>query len=297
MASRKGDISILVRQDNDESRIIIESVDAAIENIIGYEAEELIGTDLVDILLPTTADTLRNFLEYDAESENDLGAVLSRVRDFGFITKLGYEVKISMRVSRAMSDEKKQKFDIVIRDHSEISEGSKSALRNFKGRQIIDKVTGLPDYDSFMRESEFINFCINKDRLVASFALIAVDGLDNFSDMYGMDSTVILVRELVSCCRVNFREDDIIGAIGGGRIGVVLLDATAPSAKIPLNRLRWQIASHPFDSILGNNVNVTLSVVFCQLSKDRIVEDAIRICEEGLKEASKSGGNKLIELD
>lgn len=297
MASRKNDISILVCQNNDESRIVIESVDASIENIVGYEAEELIGKDITDILLPSTNDTIQNFLEYEKDSENDLGNVLSRVRDFGFVTKLGYEVKVSMRVGRTVSDGTNPKFEVIIRDHSEISEGSKHALRNFKGRQLIDKITGLPDYDSFMRESEFINFCINKDRLVASFALIAIDGLENFSDMYGLDSTVVLVRELVSCCRINFREDDILGSVSENRIGVVLLDATAPSAKIPLNRLRWQIASHPFENIVGSDVNVTLSISFCQLSKDRMVDTAITYCEEGLAEASKSGGNKLVELD
>lgn len=295
MTSRKGDIIISVTQDNDEKSILIETADASIENTIGYEAEELVGMDLRTILIPSVNEIINTHLDFEMGG-SDLGAVLNKVRDFGFITKLGYEIKLNMRISRSVSDNENPKFELILKDFSEISEGSKSALRNFRGKQVLDKETGLPDKASFMKEAEFINFCVGKGRLFASFALISIDGLNNVFKQYGKENTRKIIRELVSRCRINFRDDDIIGSIGDNLIGVILLDAQSAIAKNPLNRLRWQIASHPFDVGENEQATITLSIIYCEVNKDKSVEKAIEICQAELDELRKSGGNKIAEV-
>jgi diguanylate cyclase (GGDEF)-like protein len=295
VASRQGDIIIVVCQNNDEYKLTIEKADDSIENIIGYEAKELMEKDLREILLPSVNEILDSFLDFE-EDGNDLAIVLGKVRDFGFVTKLGYEVKLNMRMNRALPGEEYPRFEIIIKDQSEVSEGSKSALRNFRGRQVIDKATGLPDKESFMKEAEFINFCVMKDRIVASFALVSIDGVENFKDQYGEKVTESIINELVNRCRINFREDDILGSVGDNMIGIILLEARTAVAKIPLNRLRWQIASQPF--IIGDSeeITITLSVTFSEITKERLVEDAFELCKERIENLRGGGGNKIAEI-
>lgn len=295
MAVRKGDIKLCICQKNDERALIIETADAAIENIIGYEAQELVGRDIRDILLPMVNEIILTQFHFK-EDGDDIATIIGRIRDFGFVTKLGYEVKLSMKINRTITDDDHARFEIIIKDHSEISEGSKSALRNFRGRQVIDANTGLPDKKSFMKEGEFINFCVSKDRIKASFALISIDGFSNFKEQYGEEITKEIVADLVARCRINFREDDILGAIDDNIIGVILLEAPAAIAKNPLNRLRWQIASRPFIIKGGEQASITLSIVYTEITKKSLVEESINNCQKKLKELLSSGGNKIAEI-
>lgn len=296
MTSRKGDINITICQNNDEAKLIVEAADSAIENVIGYESEELVGKDITEILLPDVREIIYTHLDYN-DPDSDLASVLGKVRDFGFITKLGYEVKLNMRVNHALTDDSYPKFQLIVKDHSEVSEGSKSALRNFRGRQSINQDTGLPDQESFMKEAEFINFCVSKDRISASFALVSVDGIENFSEQYGEDFTKEMLRDLIGRCQMNFREDDIMASLEDNLIGVILLDANTSAAKIPLNRLRWQVASQPFTGSDGQTANLTLSIAYSSITQEHLVEDAIKICEEKLQELRVDGGNKIAEVE
>ncbi len=299
MGKRKGDIIIRICQNNENKRLLIEESDPEFEEIVGYMVHELEGAQLYDILLDDVNDQLYNYLEFTDEG-NDLSDVISKIRDFGFISKLGQEILLDVKINRVATPDSNPRFEMVIRDQSKISKGSGRALRGLRGRQVVDKVTGLPDRQSFIKEAEFINFCVDKDRMVACFALVAIDNYQELLERYGQDVLDKLTRELVAKCKVNFREDDILGLLEENRIGVILLEANAKEAHVPLNRYRWQVSAQPLNVLVPEveeETAVTLSIAYCQLEKGKIIDYAMDRCSKQLKEIVSEGGNKIIELE
>jgi diguanylate cyclase (GGDEF)-like protein len=295
---RKGDISITICQDNEARRLVIESADEGIENIIGYALGELKEMELQDILPDAVNDHLENYLDYKDEG-NDLANVLSKVRDFGFLTKLGKEARVDMRVARAMAEGPKPRFNLIIRDAAEVSGASNRVLKHLRGHQQLDALTGLPNRETFMRDMEFVNFCLEKERIRASFALVAIDQLAKIIKEDGRPAAGDLLKETAMRCKLNFRTDDFLAYLENDCIAAILLEAPKAEALIPLNRLRYQMANKPLDytNPEGTNSSITLTIAYLELKKGDAIDAVINRCLDAITKAQEEGGNKIIALD
>jgi diguanylate cyclase (GGDEF)-like protein len=287
-----------VLQDNAARKLVIEGGDEGIENIIGYDVSELKEMELQDILPPAVNDHIENYLDYQ-DGGNDLANVLSKVRNFGFLTKLGKEARVDMRVSRTVTDDAKLRFDLIIRDAAEVSGASNRVLKHLRGHQQLDALTGLPNRETFMRDMEFVNFCIEKERIRASFALIAIDQLGKIIKEDGRNAAADLLKETAMRCKMNFRTDDFLAYLENDYIAAVLLEAGKAEALIPLNRLRYQVANKPLDYTKpdGQNTPITITIAYLQIQKGMSVDAVLNQCLDAITQAQEEGGNKLISLE
>jgi GGDEF domain-containing protein len=297
MSARKDDITIIIRQDNDKRAVFIDGVENAIEDVIGYTAQELKNMDLTDIVLPEIAAHIINYVDYE-DGGRDVASVLNKVHQFGFVTKLGQEMIIDMKVTPALSEDSDMKFNIFLRGQSELSKGSGRVLKHLRDTQKQDVETGLADRESFFKSSEFINFCIEKDRLKATVALVEIDQMEKFAEKYDNGKVKDLVREVGVLFKRNFREDDVIAMVDDGLLAVILLESTSEVAQIPLNRLRWQLSNQALEvlDVAEEDKHVTLSTTYCLVTKGNKVEDLLDACKEKLKELHDEGGNTIHEV-
>jgi diguanylate cyclase (GGDEF)-like protein len=295
MSLRKGDIAITVCQDNTAKKLVIESADEGIELVTGFSVHELKDMQLQDILTDSVNDQIEDYIEFESKG-NDLADVLGKVRNFGFLTKLGKEMRVDMRVTRGVVQDEKPRFQLVVRDASDVSSGSNRVLKHLRGAQQLDPLTSLPNRETFQRDMEFVMFCVEKERIKASFALIGVDQLGKIIKEHGRPAAGDLLKEVATRCRMNFRTDDFLAYLENDTIAVVMLEAGRAAALIPLNRLRWQVANKPLDFVNpeGDNTPITVTVAYDEIGKGAKVDGMINNCLDAIIKAQAEGGNKIV---
>ena len=117
MAKRKGDMSVVVRQDNLKRQITIQDSDAAFQEWSGYTADELKTMNLTDLLMDNFNAEIRDYVEFSDEG-HDLAAVINKHPEGGFRTKKGEKSGMSVRVLPALSLDGQPYFELVVRGHS-----------------------------------------------------------------------------------------------------------------------------------------------------------------------------------
>ncbi len=255
MVGRKGDIIMTIRQNNEERLITIETVSesvfGSVESILGYNIEDLSGQDLKKFLTPRVRELLDDYLEYD-DLGNDLGNVLSRTRDFGFVDKSGNKIDMNMRIQSDVCLDKDLRFMLVMSEGGISGNACIQALAEIQQHEVLEDVTGLPNRISFQNYAQVIQKFVDEGSAPASFGIIRID---NFSDILatsGRDFANSAILALVEACSSVFRDADVLGYVEDGILGVALLGATVGDARSPLSRVQSKISSN----------GITISIAF-----------------------------------
>jgi diguanylate cyclase (GGDEF)-like protein len=297
MAGRKGDIMMMVSQNNSAQQVLVESVDerlGKIEHLLGYGADAMVGHSLNDFLPATIKEQLEDYLEFTPAGK-DLADVLSRCRNFGLVNKQGQIVKLNMRVQRDVIRDEKARFIIVMRGEDKVSEGVLKELAEFKEFAQLDADTDLLTLDSMLKSANITQRGVNAENTIASFAVLEIDNYLGLHNNYTKPLVDGLLKEVAIRCHQTFRDADIIAYHGQGKFSVLLLEADATNARIPLQRLRSVIANQPLYLNANNHVSFSISIAYKQMKKGEMVETIIRQCEEMLV-THHDGGNHVYEV-
>ncbi len=294
MAGRKGDITMVVTQDNAKRALTIESVDeslAQLAPVAGFSAQEVIGQSFHKILPVQINEQLEDSLDFSADGR-DLSDVLSRCRNFGLLAKNGKVVRLKMRVQRDVSFDANARFLLVMRGEGGATEGVLKELASFKEFEAVDKVTELPSSTSFMKAAKIVQNGVQTGTMQAAVALMEIDDFRQITLDYGQTVSEGLLKEVALRCRQTFRDADVIGYAGEGQFGVLLLEADAKTGTIPLQRLRSVVANQPLYIPGNDKIGCTLSIALRPMHEHEEVEATIRRCEAVLNE-HRGGGNQV----
>ncbi|MEJ0010127.1 MAG: DEAD/DEAH box helicase [Alphaproteobacteria bacterium] len=78
------------------------------------------------------------------------------------------------------------------------------------------------------------------------------------------------MQHVANCCRSTFRAEDLISALSDRALGLLLFDISRESARMVLNRLRWNVRNHVLSFGGKSDFSVTISIAFGMLGeKDR----------------------------
>jgi len=296
MSARKGDISLVICQNNSDKRLDIENVGenrAGIEGLTGFSANEIIGKSLFDLVPANIQETFEDYIEFENDG-NDLGDVVRKIRDFRFKKTTGEEVSLNTRIQSGVSFDGVDRFILIVSPKKGTSELYKK-LKDLQEEQEVDEVSGIANSNSFGQKLEAVCEFVRRENLDASFAIISIDKYDGIVDLYGEGTGNGLIHEVTSRCRQTFRDLDILGYLGDGIFAVILVGADAGTASIPLNRLRWQLSNQPLFIPLNNNIKGSLSTSFTSISDEDDAIGLISKCRGVLKNDSEE--NKLIEIE
>ena len=282
VSNRRDDIAVAICQNNDEKTLIITSVNDPqneLEEISLFSAYELAGKDIREILPQTIKENVEDYLEFE-DNGNDLASVISKSRQFGLINKSGDFINLTMKIYRDASPDENAHFIMAIQGKSrKAGKGSFRVLEVLKKNQVSDKTTGAAEKSWFEEESEIAHFYVGRKKLVASFAVAAIDDFEDINIGQGEKMADSLATEISGHCQRTFRGSDMIGYLGQGKFGILLIGADLKNSQIPLNRLRWETANNPEET----EKNTTISVSFKEIKTGRSANDTLDDCLKILK--------------
>ncbi|MGE3713974.1 MAG: GGDEF domain-containing protein [Alphaproteobacteria bacterium] len=294
---RSDDAVLTICQNNGTKSIEINDVNENAQKLLGYVDTELKGKPLIKILPKRIADMLEDYVEFAIDA-NDVGSVLSKVQSFSVVDKEEKEHGFRLKVVRAESDGKNMNFKLVLQDRMGLrkNEALRQAIQeNFKGHEVLDPDMMLPNRYSLEKDIELMGYYNSKSDLRTCFAVLQLDHYNDMLTQYGHNLCMGLVRHMATICRQNLRPDDVVGCVSPHRIGILLLDTVPESARMVFNRLRWQIASNPYDLPNGNTLGLSVSIGFARVTgviKDR---NLINECCGMLDMQDKNSANALLE--
>lgn len=295
---RSNDAVITICQNNTAKSIEIRDINKVAEEMLGHGNGDLAGQPLVRILPPRIGELLKEYVEFDNDI-NDVGAVLSKVQSFSIMAKDGKEAGYRLKVVRAESTGNNIIFKLVLQDRMGLrkNEALRTAIQdNFKGHEVLDPDSGLPDRYSLGKDIELMGYYNSKSDLRTCFSILQIDHYDELFSQYGCPVCQAIVKHVAFICRQNLRPDDVVGSISYKRLGVLLLDTTPESARMVFNRLRWQIAANPFALPDRTTIGLSVSISFSRIT-GRVNDKAlIDNCDNALDEMGANAANALIEI-
>lgn len=296
---RSNDAVVTICQNNNVKSIEITGVNQIAEEILGYANSELQRKPLGQILPPRIATLLDEYVEFE-EHANDVGEVLAKVQSFSVVGKDDKETGYRLKVVRVESSGGKTTFNLVLQDRLGIRKNEelrKAVRENFKGHEVIDKETGLPDRASLAKDIELVGYYNSKSDLRTCVAVVQIDHYDDLFSQYGRQVINQMVKHIAGICKQSLRPDDVVGIVTHHRLGVLLLDTTPETARMVSNRLRWQIASNPFVLPDKATIGLSVSISFSRISGRMVDKDLIDNCCAALDELEPTAANALMEVD
>jgi len=299
LGHRSNDAVITICQNNLTKSIEITDMNKVGEELLGYHGRELVGKPLFHILPPRIASMLKEYVEFEADA-NDVGQVLSKVQSFSTITKEGKENGYRLKVVRTESTNNSISFNLVLQDKTGLrkNEALRKAIQdNFRGHEVLDPDTGLPDRYSLTKDIELMSYYNNKSDMRSCFGILQLDHYDELLSQYGRPVCHNIVKHIALLARNSLRPDDVVGVISYKRIGVLLLDTSLESARMAVNRLRWQIAANPYHLPDKTSVGLSVSISFCRIGGRVSEKSVMDNCEMALEMMGATAVNVLTEVD
>ena len=257
--------------------------------ILGYAEEDLLGQDLVEIIIPP--------------EQRDL----VRARFQQVITGKQPEQKDAMDM------------DVVTRDgHRRTLAWITNLLRNLQGdivgilssgvdvterRQMeeellrlvaTDPLTGLSNRRNLLEagEREFQLFLRQQRPLAA--CLMDIDHFKSINDRYGHANGDLVLIRLAEVCRATLRTADLCGRFGGEEFVIILPDTTLDTACVAAERLRKMIERQTVDTDAGV-IRFTVSIGVAAAEPNHTsIGDLIRMADVYMYAAKNSGRNRAV---
>jgi diguanylate cyclase (GGDEF)-like protein len=165
----------------------------------------------------------------------------------------------------------------------------KNAYNKLYNESIHDVLTGVLNRKALMEKIDDYN---NKNK---SLGIIMID-IDNFkiiNDTYGHLVGDQILKEFTAIISNTIRKSDFVGRYGGEEFLAVIPDLDVDEVKTIAERIRKNIESETFH-IGSLSLKITASLGVYVLTEKTKIEDAIKLADDALYEAKKSGKNKVI---
>lgn len=295
---RRSDAVLIICQNNAQQRIEIAALNEQARKLTGYGEEELVGKNLYDYIGEKFQEILRDKVKFK-QNQDDVADALLRVRTLMFRTKNGEMMEFRLRVVRSEVMDEMPTFHMVLEDERVALEKDnfKRVLKeNFRGHEVLEELTGLPNRDSLLKDLELFQFFARKREITACFAVMQLDNAAQIAATLGAQVPYQVLKHLGQLCSQRLRREDQVGLLSGHALGMILMQITPDSSRVVLNRLRWSAASMPVILDTGNRADAQISIAFHMID-EKDPEAIIKLCEEKLRTQPLDGGTLFDVTD
>jgi diguanylate cyclase (GGDEF)-like protein/PAS domain S-box-containing protein len=257
----------------------------AVKNVLGYEAEEIIG-------LPAGA-----FYPDPAEREALIAAIRQhgQVHDFPgrMRRKDGAIIDISIS-THALFDEQGNYAGVegIWRDITE----RKRMERELERLATYDTLTGLLNRRCIIEQLD-LALQQRRDRRQAAggelcVLLLDLDHFKRVNDNHGHAVGDRVLRQFVAVVQTQKRAQDVFGRLGGEEFLLILQDADAAAAQQVAERVRQAVEDAVLELTPGKWSRLTVSIGLAQiLPSDRSPSDLLERADRALYQAKHRGRN------
>ncbi len=233
---------------------VIESLNPAARRILGYDADELVGRAIGDLVIPS--DPLHTEMDLDQwASRTDPTEITARRKD-------GTTFPMDFGISE-MHLGPRRLFIATFRDISE----RKAQTEAIEYQALHDALTGLPNRTLFSDRLQQALLTVQRSQQGLAILLIDLDRFKEVNDTLGHEHGDALLQEIGARLRSVLRESDTVARLGGDEFAILpsgglegaALEATAEKI---LEALRQPI------ELLGNTVDVDASIGVARYPED-----------------------------
>ena len=126
-----------------------------------------------------------------------------------------------------------------------------------------------------------------------SLGIIDIDHFKQVNDTYGHQAGDAVIRHLGHLMRELFREQDVIGRIGGEEFALLLPDTDLQGASILIRRFREILAAKAVRHA-GTAIPVRCSVGLGELARDETITGLLSRADDALYEAKHAGRDRVV---
>lgn len=169
-----------------------------------------------------------------------------------------------------------------------------------KNRQLQEKANrdGLTDlynhryfHEHLVREIERVK----RYGGVVSFVLADIDFFKKINDTYGHQAGDNVLKEIAQILKNGIRDSDLAARYGGEEFALVLLQTQVEVALQTSERLRIQIAEHPFSGFFPPlHITASFGVATFPAVSIKEEKDLVEAADQALYQAKKEGRNKVV---
>ncbi len=241
---------------------IVISMNPASVNILGYEPEELIGTDIFDLVIPEHKELALKMLH------NKLVSDQVTWYDLSVIHKNGQHVFLELSTRLHKKDGLPVAVQGTARDVTERKQ-IEDRLRHFS---MHDAITGLYNRAYFNEEMQRMS---SGRHLPVGLIICDLDGLKLVNDYLGHDvgdKMLVTAARLIEDC---FRQEDTVARVGGDEFGIILPESPVGIVSMAADRILEAVEAYnkslpriPLSISVGWSVLSDLKVSMNELFKN-----------------------------
>ncbi|MCE3233106.1 MAG: response regulator PleD [Rickettsiaceae bacterium] len=296
-AKRKGDALITLCQNNTEKRLEIEKMNLAAEKLTGYPSGELIGKNLELVLPDRVRETVSEYVDFTEEA-GDFASVARKIPNFQILNKSGREIPVSLKVFYLISEtHDKLEYELLMRDITLIKrmEELKDTLAANSDLGAVDDQIDIPSEAALGSALQIAHEFIENDPIEVSFAIVAIDNMPAYLAASGEAAVNIMIKDVANEIQKTCRDEDIIGYLGNGQIGLLLLDCNTDNAKSVLGRVKKNILGKGI-KLDEKDPKLSLTIAYIQIQADYDMEKLISVSRETVNALQAQGGNVMTEV-
>lgn len=167
------------------------------------------------------------------------------------------------------------------------------ALSRMQDLAMIDELTGLKNRRAFFDDAEPAIAMARRRGQPVAVALLDLDHFKAVNDSHGHAAGDVVLQEVARRIVDTFREEQMVGRIGGEEFVALLPDTTPAQALVAVERVRRAVGDSPIPVPSGASVRVTLSGGIALLRDGDSVAAAIDHADKAMYRAKGLGRDRV----
>ncbi|MFZ6656739.1 sensor domain-containing diguanylate cyclase [Undibacterium sp. TJN19] len=262
---------------------IIQKISPAVQKVLGFEPEEMEGKP-AESFYPQVSD--RDAFKHAIETDG-------MVSDFPgqMVHKDGSIIDISVNSQALYDDDGKfAGVEGICRDVTQ----RKVMERELQRLATTDSLTGIANRRAFLEHAEHIFKSCQRYQTNMTLLMLDLDYFKSINDKYGHQSGDQALIRFAETVKVELRDSDLFGRLGGEEFCILLQQATRAESMLVAERIRTSIQAILLTSTTGEPFSLTVSIgIATYRTEDDRLGRMLERSDKALYQAKSNGRNQV----
>lgn len=274
----------------------IRYINSAMENLCGYQSNDLLGESL-NKLLPAAVAAGHDAYVHDYLSGLRSAKVLGQVRELELVHCSGVSIPIELKAVDLGIEDGTHFFGASLGDlrlRRAIEDKRAVLVQDLEQKAFTDVLTGLPNRRAFEAEAAHVIANAAREECPVVVGVADIDFFKQVNDKHGHLAGDKVLQQVSKAFLSHVRAGDVCGRIGGEEFGLLLPQATVEQATAIVERIRQVLAAQSIAVTDTDDVTVTISIGLASLTPSDDLSRALARADAALYRAKRGGRNRVV---